>query len=198
MLRWVVLAGAIVLSACAMRPPAAVLSADDRTALAQVSAYMDGLQRFAGDFSQVGPQGEARGFVWVERPGRLRVEYYRPGPRTILAAAGRLLVADPLTHSTTTLPVSRTPLDILLAQHIPLSGPVVVSALERQPDGLQVSLVKAATPGQGTLTLRFSDTPLALTGVTVRDRNDQVTVLDLHNLVRDPDFGVGRFEYAPR
>ena len=194
-LRWVVLLGALVLSACAVTPPPAVLSADDQTALSQVAAYMDGLQRFAGDFSQVGPQGEARGYVWVDRPGRLRVEYYRPGPRTILAANGRLLVADPLTHSTTTLPVARTPLDILLAQHIPLAGPVLVTALTRQPGSLQVSLVKAAIPGQGTLTLRFSDAPLALAGVTIRDRNDQLTVLDLHDLVRDPDFGAGRFVY---
>ena len=123
------------------------------------------------------------------------MEYYRPGPRTILAADGRLLVADPLTHSTTTLPVARTPLDILLAQHIPLSGPVVVRALERRPGSLQMALVKAAAPGQGTLTLRFSDTPLALVGVTIMDRNDQVTVLDLQNLVRDPDFGADRFVY---
>ncbi len=194
---WVVLLGAVLLSGCAVAPPAAVLSADDQTALAQISAYMDGLQRFAGDFSQVGPEGDARGFVWVDRPGRLRVEYDRPGPRTILAARGRLLVADPLTHSTTTLPVARTPLDILLAQHIPFSGPVLVTALQRQPGSLQLSLVKAATPGQGTLTLRFSDQPLALVGVTIRDRNNQLTVLDLHNLRRDPDFGPGRFEYRP-
>ena len=196
-LRWVVLMGFALLSACAMTPPAAVLSADDQVALAQISAYLDGLQRFQASFSQTGAQGEASGFVWVDRPGReLRVEYDRPGPRTILAVGGRLLVADHLNGATTTLPVARTPLDILLAARIPFSGPVLVSGLVRQPGSLQLSLVKASAPGQGTLTLRFSDQPLALAGVTIRDRSDQLTVLDLHDLRRDPDFGPGRFSYT--
>ncbi len=186
-----------LLAACAINATPAVLSADDRTAVSQISSYLNGLQRFQADFTQIGPDGEAKGVVWLDRPGRLRVEYYRPGPRTMLANRGRLLIADHLTGATTTLPVARTPLDILLAASIPFSGPVAVTALERRPGEMRLSLVKSDAPGQGTLTLRFSDSPLALVGITIRDRFNQVTTLALFNLVRDPDFGADRFNYTP-
>ncbi len=114
-----------------------------------------------------------------------------------MTQAGPLIGTDQGPAARTTLPVSRTPLDILLRASIPLSGPVVVTALDRPAGFLRLSLAKSDAPGQGTLTLRFSDNPLALVGVTIRDRFGQVTMLDLSHLVRDPEFGAGRFDDSP-
>ncbi|HET8997293.1 MAG TPA: outer membrane lipoprotein carrier protein LolA [Acetobacteraceae bacterium] len=185
------------LTACAMTPQPAVLSADDRTALTQVSAYLNNLQRFQATFTQSGPQGVERGEVWLDRPGRMRVEYTAPGPETILANHGQLLVVNPSTGATTTMPVSRTPLDILLRSEIPLSGPVTVTALRREPGLLSVSLAKTDAPRQGTLTLRFSANPLALRGVIIQDRSGRVTALALQDIVRNPRFAPDQFIASP-
>jgi outer membrane lipoprotein-sorting protein len=156
--------------------------ADDARDIARAQAYLDGLRCFTASFTQTGSDGPAEGLVWLDRPGRLRLDYVRPRPKLLLVNHGRLLLLDRLTSGTTLLPVSRTPLDILLADHIALSGPITVTNVQRQPGAFQISLVKAATPGQGTLTLQFSDAPIALLGVVIQDSKGRTNTLTLSNL----------------
>jgi len=182
-----------LLAACATTPQPAVLSADQQTALAQVSAYLNNLQSFRADFTRAGTKGIEHGVVWLDRPGRLRVEYAYPGPETILANNGQLLIANPDTGATTTMPVSKTPLDILLRRSIPLSGPVTVTALHRLPGTLSLTLVKTDAPGQGALTLLFNANPLTLRGLIITDRTGRETRLALQDIVRNPQFPANLF-----
>ena len=191
---FVLLAG---LAACARTPQPAVLSANGQVALAQVSAYLNNLQKFRADFTQTGAKGLEKGVVWLYRPGRLRVEYTYPGSETILANRGELLIVNPATGATTTMPVSKTPLDILLRANIPLTGPVTVTSLRRQPGLLSVTLVKTDAPGQGTLTLTFGANPLTLRGLTIEDRTGRVTSLALEHIVRNPHFAPDQFTAEP-
>ncbi len=188
---------AAMAAGCAMTPPAAALSPDDRVAIAQITTYLNGLHDFEARFAQVGADGLSQGTVWLSRPGRLCVQYERPRRRVMIANHGRLLLADLTTGGTSSLPVSRTPLDILLAPVIELNNTVTITALQRQPGGLQLSLVKTAAPGQGTLTLRFTADPLALAGVTILDRNGQTTAFDLSDLHRDVKIDPDHFVYHP-
>jgi outer membrane lipoprotein-sorting protein len=185
------------LAACATTPPPLVLSSDDQVAIAQITAYLNGLQRFTAMFTQAGPDGYSQGNVWMARPGQLRVDYVRPAPKLMLANHGRLLLVDLTTQATTSLRLSRTPLDILLAPSIVLSGAVTITALRRDAGGLQLSLVKTDSPGQGTLILRFDAAPLALAGVTVVDRNGQTTAFNLSGLDTTAPIDPARFDYHP-
>lgn len=191
---WVALAA---LAACTPAPAPLALSGNDQVAIGQISDYLNGLQRFTARFSQSGPDGYSEGYVWMARPGQLRVEYVRPAPKLMLANHGRLFLVDRTTGATTSLRLSRTPLDMLLAQTIVLSGAVTITSLQRLAGGLQVSLVKTDAPGQGTLILRFAANPLALEGVTVVDRNGQTTAFNLTAMNRDAPIDPSRFEYKP-
>ncbi len=185
------------LAACVATPPPLVLSGDDQVAIGQIAAYLNGLQRFTAQFTQAGPDGYSAGNVWMARPGQLRVDYLRPQPKLMLANRGRLLLVDLTTQATTSLRLSRTPLDILLAPSIVLTGAVTITALQRVAGGLQLSLVKTDAPGQGTLTLRFTAAPLALEGVSVVDRNGQTTAFNLTGLDPAAPIDPSRFEYKP-
>jgi outer membrane lipoprotein-sorting protein len=185
------------LAACVQTPPALVLSGDDQAAIGQITTYLNGLQRFTAQFTQAGPDGYSTGTVWMQRPGQLRVDYVRPQPKLMLANHGRLLLVDLSTQATTSLRLSRTPLDILLAPSIVLSGPVTITALQRVDGGLQLSLIKTDAAAQGTLTLRFTAAPLALQGVTVVDRTGQTTAFNLSNLDTASPIDPARFDYKP-
>jgi outer membrane lipoprotein-sorting protein len=184
-------------AACTPMPAPLVLSGDGQVAIGQIAAYLNGLQHFTAQFTQAGPDGYSAGDVWMSRPGQLRVDYLRPQPKLMLASHGRLLLVNLTTQATTSLRLSRTPLDILLAPSIVLSGPVTITALQREAGGLQLSLVKTDAPGQGTLILRFGAAPLALQGVTVVDRNGQTTAFNLTNLDTKSPVDPSRFEYKP-
>ena len=189
------LVGAL-LAACVQTPPP-VLTAEDQATLAQVQIYLDGLRQFHARFNQSGTDGNADGVLWLDRPGRLRVEYLEPHPRLLLANHGRLLLADQVTGATSNMPVSNTPLDILLGDKIDLSGSVTVTAVQRQPGALQVGLVKTAAPSQGRLTLQFAASPLALTGVVVQDSSGHTNTLQLYGLFRDTTLDPSLFHYRP-
>jgi outer membrane lipoprotein-sorting protein len=186
-----IVAVAALMAACATLPPPAVLSPDDRVAVGQITDYLNNLHSFQARFTQLGPDGLSQGEVWLSRPGRLAVEYEQPHPRAMIANRGRLLLADRVTGAITTLPVSRTPLDILLAPAIELTNTVTITRIARLPGAMQLSLVKSAAPGQGTLTLRFS--------VNILDRNGQTTSFDLSDFQPGAEIDPARFEYhAPK
>ncbi len=78
--------------------------------------------------------------------------------------------------------IGQTPLGILLADHVRLQGDVTVTAhaAPARPD--PGSLVRTASPGDGTLTLIFADNPLALRQWTVLDAQRQETRVTLYNV----------------
>jgi outer membrane lipoprotein-sorting protein len=191
----------IWLLACALAPgcataPPPVLSNYDQSTLAEIQTYLDGLRAFHARFNESGTDGVGDGVLWVDRPGRLRVEFIHPHAKLLLANHGHLLLADEATGATTTMPVSRTPLDILLAEKIILSGTVTITSMQREPGMLQISLVKAAAPGQGRLTLQFDTNPWALRGVVVRDGSGRTNSFDLYGLHRDTSIDPALFQYG--
>lgn len=183
-----------LLAAC-MPKPATTLSEADQATLAQVQTYLNDLRQFHAQFTQTGDDGAAFGLIWLQRPGRLRVQYVTPRPRLMLANHGRFLVSDGATGAITTMPVANTPLDILLADQIELSGPVTVSQLLQQPGSVQLGLIKTGSPGQGRLTLRFTTAPLALTGVVVQDAAGHTNTLALSGLQPGGTFDPAIFHY---
>jgi outer membrane lipoprotein-sorting protein len=184
-----------LLAGCAGRP-GLVLTADDRATVASVQAYLDGLREFHANFTATGTEGSADGVLWVDRPGRLRVQYVHP-PKLLLANHGRLLLADQSTGATSNMPVSNTPLDILLADRIELSGAVTVVSLQHQPGQFQIGLEKSAAPGQGRLTLQFGAAPLTLRGVVVQDSAGHTNTLSLGPIFRDSTTDPRLFHYQP-
>jgi outer membrane lipoprotein-sorting protein len=159
---------------------------------------LNGLREFHARFTSAGTSGDSNGLLWLDRPGRLRVQYQHP-PKLLLTNNGRLLLADEDTGATITMPVSSTPLGILLADRIELSDLVTVASLRREPDEISLVLVKTAAPEQGSLTLQFGTTPLALHGVIVRDGSGRMDALSLGRIVRDTatDPDLFRYEQAP-
>ena len=67
--------------------------------------------------------------------------------------------------------------------------------MQRLPGQLQVSLVRTASPGDGTLTLIFADNPLMLRQWTVLDAQRQETRVTLYNAETGGKFDPKLFEF---
>lgn len=167
---------------CAAPSPPAALNGGDREVLAEIGAYLNGIHTLRARFAQPDPRGgggEQTGTAWVERPGRLRFEYDPPSQVTLVAAHGRVTFADRANGARSSLPLARTPLSILLADRIVLSGPVTVLDLRRGGGAVDLELRSTDHPGQGELTLHFAAAPIALQGLVLVDGRGNVTRLDL-------------------
>jgi outer membrane lipoprotein-sorting protein len=159
----------LLLGACATTPKPQ-LTAADAADVDRISAYLDGIPRFEAHFIQYGSFGSDSGVVWLDRPaGHMRIDYAGAEGRVMVIADGQVLIVERNTGATTTMPVSRTPLGMLLTPRISLSGAITVANLVRLPGMIRVTLEKTDNPSQGSLTLTLADQPLRLAAVTIID-----------------------------
>ena len=174
---------------------AAARSPEEAADVARVEAYLNGLKSLKAKFMQVAPDGSiTQGLAWVQRPGRMRFQYDPPAPFLLVASRGLLVFNDTYLKQTSNIPLSRTPLGILLADTVRLSGDVTVTRIERLPGQLQIGLVRTETPGEGTLTLIFADTPLVLRQWVVLDAQRQETHVTLLEMELGGNFDQKLFE----
>jgi outer membrane lipoprotein-sorting protein len=203
-----ILRRSLLLSAAALLPlsltaraaPGVVLSGQDQADIGRIETYLNGLRSLKAHFMQVAPDGGvSEGTAWLERPGRMRFQYNPPSPFLLIAAHGVLTFNDASLGQTSNIPLSRTPLGILLADNVNLSGAVTVTAIQRLPGQIQLTLIRTETPGDGSLTLIFADPPLVLRQWTVVDAQRRETHVTLYNAQTGGSFDPQIFEqiYAP-
>lgn len=177
--------------------PSFTPSPQDRADLARVEAYLNSLRTLKAHFLQVAPNGGlSEGTAWMQRPGRMRFQYNPPAPFVLVAGDGLFVFRDTQLQQASNLPLSRTPLGILLANDVKLSGDVTVTGMQRLPGQLQVSMVRTASPADGTLTLIFADNPLTLRQWTVLDAQRQETRVTLYNVELGGSFDQKLFDVA--
>jgi outer membrane lipoprotein-sorting protein len=195
-----------LLGALAILPLAAVaghaqtstaLTAQDTADLGRIQAYLNGLKTLKARFLQLAPNGAtSRGTAWLERPGRMRFQYDPPSPLLLVAGHGLVVFHDSQLNQTSNIPVGQTPLGILLRDDVSFGGDVTVSGVQRQPGMVQVTLFQTARPGDGTLTLNFADTPLALRQWTVLDAQRHETRVSLYDVTTGGTFDQSLFTFV--
>ena len=160
-----------------------VLSAQDRAAVARVEGALNGIRTLKARFQQIAPNGSVSGgTAWLDRPGRMRFQYDAPAPFLLVAGHGLLVFNDSQLQQTSNIPLSRTPLGLLLEDNLKLSGDVTVTKVARLPGQIQVTVLRTATPSEGSITLIFADNPLTLRSWVVVDAQRQETRISLYDV----------------
>lgn len=175
------------------------LTAADQTLIGSVETYLNSQKAITANFLQVSPDGSTRsGKAWLERPGKMRFAYDPPDQQLLVAGFGLLVYNDPQLGQTTNIPLSATPLGILLAPHVNLdSGGVYVSAIDHQPGQLNITLMRHGKEAAGSLTLTFSTDPLELNAWTVTDAQGKQTIVHLYDIAPGGPFPNSLFEFVP-
>lgn len=159
------------------------LNAQDQADIARAEAALNAIHTLKARFQQIAPNGSiSGGTAWLERPGRMRFQYDPPAPFLLVAGHGLLVFNDSQLQQTSNIPLGRTPLGLLLQDNLKLSGDVTVTKVARLPGQLQVTLLRTASPSEGSITLIFADNPLTLRQWTVVDAQRQETRISLYDV----------------
>jgi outer membrane lipoprotein-sorting protein len=145
--------------------------------------YLALLRTATARFVQTAPDGhQLSGTFYLSRPGRLRFEYDPPVKDFIVADGTFIYFYDSQLGEQSNAPIGQTLADFLLRPNLRLGGDLKVTNVVRSDKLTQISLVQAADPGAGKLTLGFTDEPFALKKWRVVDSTGAVTEVELFDL----------------
>lgn len=173
----------IPLSAAQAAPAELQLTPQDTLVLQRVAAYLNGIHTMTAQFSQITGTGQrSAGEMYISRPGRMRFEYTPPNPITLIADTFYVYYWDKEIHQVQQVGLKSTPAWFFLRDPINFGQDSVVTGFQRADNEIRVSVVERANPDQGSLTMMFTENPLALRQWTVVDQQGKTTTVTLSDL----------------
>jgi outer membrane lipoprotein-sorting protein len=136
----------------------------EKLTLAEISAYLNGIDTAAAGFTQVNADGSrAKGTLYIKRPGRARFEYAPPEKSLVMAGGGQVAIFDAKSNQPPEqYPLKRTPLNLILARNVDLTKAKMVVGHAEVDGTTRVIAQDPDSPEYGTIELVFSDDPVAL------------------------------------
>lgn len=180
-------------------PPAAGAAESDTRAddLARIERYLNNLRTMKADFLQSTDDGRiAEGKLYIQRPGRLRVEYSPPTPVLIVSDGRHVYYYDSELQQVNSGNLSDTPAAVLVRDSYELGKDVIVTRYERGPNVIRLTLKDANNPDVGALDLTFQDQPLVLKQWRVVDPQGVEITVALSNTRRDVPLEPGLFQFT--
>ncbi len=171
-------------------------SAADRADIQRAQDYLNAITSLKARFLQIADNGsQAEGTAYLDRPGRLRLQYDPPSPLLVVADGTFLIVQDKTLDNPSYIPLSQTPAGVLVQANVRLDGgDLRVTRVIHQPGVIGIGVEQADDPGEGELTLVFSDRPFELRQWRVRDAQGLTTTVSLYDvdtgMKLDPDLFV--------
>ena len=164
-------------------PVPAALTAQDTLELQRIAAYLNGIRTMTARFQQIANNGAvSTGHMSVARPGRMRFEYDRPNPITLLADSTSMYYWDKQLNQVSKYDLRSTPAWFFLRDPINFGSDVIVTRFEHVGGLVRVTVVESAQPDAGSLTLAFTENPMALRQWTVIDQQAKTTTVTLSDL----------------
>jgi len=170
-------------AAVAQAPAPPNSTAEAANAIEQIESYLNSIQSLQGRFVQSTSRGSrAEGTFAMVRPGRIRFDYDPPEPTLLVADGMNFVIYDRELERATMVPLSRTPLWLLLRERIDLEDGLDILEVHEDEEYLAVLLRQTDAPEEGTIELVFSRDPLELRLWEVVDAQGVRTQVGLRDL----------------
>ena len=166
------LAAAIASPALAQqaKPAPAKLSVEQQALLDKATAYLQGLSSAKGRFVQTDARGTVtQGTLFLQRPGKARFAYDPPAGLLVVSNGNNVNIFDSRLKTFESYPLSKTPLNLLLAREVRLDRGVIITDIRPLADGFTIIAQDAKRQALGRISIDFSNSPTALMGWTVTD-----------------------------
>ncbi len=162
--------------------------AQNKETIDRLQTYLSTLTTIVADFTQTAPDGNlSSGKFFLERPGRMRWQYNPPTPILMVSNGSELVYYDYELEQASHIPLDQTLVGFLAQENIRFydqhnsENQVGITELTVSPSAIRISLAQREKPTDGQLMLEFSDHPLLLRNMVIRDATNQVTTVSLNN-----------------
>ncbi|MCU0729980.1 MAG: outer membrane lipoprotein carrier protein LolA [Hyphomonas sp.] len=154
-------------------PAAAPLTAAERSKILKSAATsLSAVKTARGNFEQYSPDGSfTTGQFALSRPGKMRFDYDDPTPLVMVADGTTVALQDSDLETTDRVPLSSTPLSLLLSDKLDFEKQAEVIDVRRTGDKTNITLRDKSGEMEGTLTIVLEGSDNALTGWRTVDAN---------------------------
>jgi outer membrane lipoprotein-sorting protein len=188
------LALAAIPIAHAQRRPAQ-WSAEQAADLDRISAKLNAIHTMRGGFTQIGPQGQVdQGKFYILKPGKIRFDYDPPNPTLVISDGLSIAVYNTKLNTVNRYPLSSTPLNLLLSDHLDLKSDEAITGIAHQPGEVIVTARSNDRRATGNITIVFSDPGLELRQWTIVDAQSLPTTVSINNVQQDVDLPESAFK----
>lgn len=159
---------------------AAPLTAAERSKiLKDTSKALAGVKTARGLFEQVSPDGSlSTGQFALSRPGKVRFDYDDPVPLLLVSDGKTVALQDSDLETTDRVPLSSTPLNLLLSDKLDFESQADVVDVRRAGDRTNITLRDKSGEMEGTLTVILNNADNSLAGWrTVDESGGRTSVL---------------------
>lgn len=167
----------------------------EKLSLKALSDYLNSLATVESDFTQVNSDGTvSTGKIYIHRPGRVRFEYAPPDKSLVLASGGQVGVFDAKSNQPPEqYPLSRTPLNLILAERVDLGRARMVVAHRADGTSTRVTAQDPEHPEYGTIELVFTSNPVELRQWIITDDLGKQTTLILGTMKKGGKYPTSLF-----
>jgi len=177
---------------------AATLNAGDRADVRRIESYLNGITTLKSRFIQRSSTGHlASGVLYLSRPGRMRFEYDPPAQILLVVDGLFLIYVDKELQQISNIPISATPLSVLVDANVKLANSHDVEKVDRGAGTLSVTLGMKDDPESGAVRLLFADGPISLKKWYIRDAHGVEVQVSLLDSERGMTFDSALFQVDP-
>lgn len=176
----------VMIASQAVMAKSIALSPEQTEAINRISGYFNSFRTLKGEFTQISPKGNmSTGTMYISKPGKMRFDYAAPNPFLLVSDGKWVTLKDRARERGDQVPLSATPLRIVVAPEVDLLRDTNVLGIE-QADGIsQVVLEDKKGSVSGRIMLVFDDNRNELQQWVIIDGKGRRTTVTLSNL--EPD-----------
>ncbi|MBS40827.1 MAG: hypothetical protein CMM83_03765 [Rhodospirillales bacterium] len=153
-----------------------------QTLLLTAEKYLDSIRSLQASFVQSSTTGAvAEGTLFIDRPGKLRIQYKKPATLQVYANDTWLYYIDYDLREISQIPVEKTPASFLLRNKFRFSRELDILNTAKSHGTLRIKIAMRDRAGGGSMTLIFSENIDAFLGWVVEDTQGIKTKISLVN-----------------
>lgn len=168
----------------AVKEAAAPMTAAERSKLLKdASKALASVKTARGKFEQYSPDGSySTGQFAMSRPGKVRFDYDDPVPLLLVSDGTTVALQDSDLETTDRVPLSKTPLSLLLSDKLDFEKQAEVIDVRRAGDKTNITLRDKSGEVEGTLTVILASADNSLAGWRTVDGNGGRTSVLLNSV----------------
>ena len=155
---------------------------ENKSAIIQIKKFFENLITLEANFIQVSPSGNvSNGKVYLDLPGKLRIDYEKPKNLLITCKGFWIVIQDRESKTTNNIPVKNSPFALLLENTSFLNNQNIKTEYNIEAGIISLKLKSTNKDNQESLVLEFSENPFSLKKWVIQDSLGENTTVLIQN-----------------